>query len=141
VRPQRSQRQNPRYFGDEWVNIATTINVHSPLSEPASFLATLDWDILNEPIHERYTNLLHCVDPETNFDVHGEMGFVTHINTSDTPTLHDILNMTDTVEQEQWFEAMDSEILALLGKQTFVKVDRNVALYKFAEIVGTTWVF
>jgi hypothetical protein len=69
------------------------------------------------------------------------MGFVTHINTSDTPTLHDILNMTDTVEQEQWFEAMDSEILALLGKQTFVKVDRDVALYKFAEIVGTTWVF
>jgi hypothetical protein len=84
----------------------------------ASFLATLDWDILNEPIHERYTNLLNCVDPETNFDVHGEMGFVTHINTSDTPTLHEILNMTDTVEQEQWFEAMDSEILALLGKQT-----------------------
>jgi Reverse transcriptase (RNA-dependent DNA polymerase) len=117
------------------------INVRVPLSEPASFLAKLDWDMISEPIHERYSNLLHCVDPETNLDVHGEMGFFTHINTSDTPTLNDILNMTDPVEQEKWFEAMDVEIDALLGKQTFMKVDCDVALYKFAKIFGTTWVF
>jgi hypothetical protein len=64
-------------------------------------------------------NLLYRRDPYTNENVHGEMGYYTHLLTSDSPTLAEILSMEDQTEKEMWFQAMDEEITALLNKNTF----------------------
>jgi hypothetical protein len=49
--------------------------------------------------------------------------------------------MEDPVAQKYWFESRDEEIQALLGKRTFIKVNRTIAVRLPAEIVGITWVF
>jgi hypothetical protein len=69
------------------------------------------------------------------------MGFYTQIQSSDSPTLSEILSMEDKVERELWFEAMDEEIRAILSKHTFQIVLQSLATDKNAEIVGMTWVF
>jgi Reverse transcriptase (RNA-dependent DNA polymerase) len=69
------------------------------------------------------------------------MGYFTHINSLDSPTHTDILTMEDKVEQSQWFAAMDDEVNAMLSKNTFCRVKRELATLTKAEIVGTTWVF
>jgi hypothetical protein len=63
--------------------------------------------------------LLYKQDPFTNEDIHGEMGFYTHMLVSDSPTLSEILAMEDQDEKELWFKAMDEEIGTLLSKNTF----------------------
>jgi hypothetical protein len=64
------------------------------------------------------------------------MGFFTHINCNDSPSLSDILNMADKEEQASWFDAMDDEVNALLSKHTFRKVLRAVALTKGSELLA-----
>lgn len=145
-RPRRERNKNPKYFSDQWINVGSCFRNRSTvpsllLSEPAAFLIKLELDKYYIPIEEKYTSLLHRIDPYTDEDVHGEMGFFTQMNNSDFPTLREILNMQDKDEQELWYQAMDDELNALFDKNTFIKVDRSVATSKNAEIVGTTWVF
>jgi hypothetical protein len=64
-------------------------------------------------IEENYTNLLYRQDSYTNEDIHGEMGYYTHLQSSDSPTLSEILGMEDKEERELWLKAMDEEIEAL----------------------------
>jgi Reverse transcriptase (RNA-dependent DNA polymerase) len=146
ILPQRDRKQNNKYFGDQWVNVGICSRSKAGLecgykSKEVSFLAKLDWNNLTSPIEQRYSNLLYRQDPYTDEDIHGEMGFNTHMLTSDSPTLSEILAMEDKEEQELWFKAMDDEIGALLNKHTFHRVLQTVATSKMAEIVGTTWVF
>jgi hypothetical protein len=110
-------------------------------SKEASFLAKLDWTNINMPIEEKYTNLLYRQDPYTNEDIHGEMGYFTQLQSSDSPTLLEVLAMEDKEERALLFQSMDEEIGALLSKHTVQRVLRMIATEKNAEIIGTTWVF
>jgi Reverse transcriptase (RNA-dependent DNA polymerase) len=145
-RPQLEQKANRKYFGDQWVNVGlcsrTKLGVVCVYySKEASFLAKLGWTNINTPVEEKFSNLLYRTDPYTNEVVHGEMGYNTHLQTSDSPTLTEILSMEDTAERQLWFDAMDEEIGALLSEHTFQQVLQMIATEKNAEIVGTTWVF
>jgi hypothetical protein len=133
-RTTRTRRPNPRYFSDQWINIGSCsrnnyqVTIHS-MSSTGSYLSKIDWDNISEPISERCTNLLHRHDPHTDEVNHGEMGYFTHLNSLDSPTLTDILTMEDKVEQSQWFAAMDDEVNALLSKTTFRRVKLEIATH------------
>jgi hypothetical protein len=103
-RPQRSRKQNQKYYGDQWFNVGrcsrSKLALEIGQTKEAIFLAKLSWDDLHQPIEEWYMNLLYRQDPYTNEGVHGEMGYYTHLLTSDSPTLEEILSMDDQTEKE-----------------------------------------
>jgi hypothetical protein len=100
------------------------------ITKESGFLSKLDWSKVQQPIAEKYTNLLYQKNPYTDEDMHVEMGYYTHLQSLDSPTLTEILTMEDKEEQQRWFEAMDEEIRVLLSKHTFQrKRNSNIQSY------------
>jgi hypothetical protein len=142
----RLLKPNPKFFGDEWVNIArgdsyVFQSYFRPMSPASSFLSSIDWDSI-DPIPDRFLMLMSPVnDSFYNVFMEHPMAFQLSSSLSDSPSLRDILRLPDGDERRGWFEAMDAEINALLDKSTFRLVPRAIATDRNKEIVGTTWVF
>lgn len=139
----RDRKPNPRFIGPDWVNNVSLFQSYTPLlSKEAQFMMNLDWSDIDQPVEPQYNTILMTTDSiNQELISQNPMAFQAKLKTADSPSLRDILRMTDLDEQNKWFEAMDSEIQALLKKGTFKPVLRSVATSQNKEIVGTTWVF
>jgi hypothetical protein len=111
------------------------------MSRESVFLSNIDW-VSKDTIEPQYVALLSPArEYFHNIFMEHPMAFQLSTQLSDSPNLRDILRLSDEEEKQGWFEAMDTELNALLDKQTFRKVPRSVPLSQNKEIVGTTWVF
>ena len=113
----------------------------TPLCHDDLFIHSLDWDL---PFRGRYTALnamngLH-VDPEDN-DVEWSHPFSLGAKASsdDEPTLRAIQRMS-AIEQDEWYESMETELAALRRKKTFTEIDRS-SVPAGKQIVKSTWAF
>jgi hypothetical protein len=139
----RDRRPNRRFIGEEWINVhrgdSNTFQAYlRTLTTEGVFLSNIDW---SGPVASNYLSLMQpCNELFTNDVIEHPMAFQLSPQLSDSPTLRDILRSTNEGERSDWFDAMNDEIEALLLKNTFRKVPRDLPVSLGKEIVGTTWV-
>lgn len=142
-RARRERKPNPKFIGEEWVTVASDGGFFQgytrPYSPQARFIAALNWDS-DDAIDPKYAFFDAAPDPFSGDMHHHPLAYQMKVQNADSPSLREILQLSDPDKKRLWFEAMDEELSALLEKGTFTKVIRSTATDKQSEIIGTTWV-
>jgi hypothetical protein len=119
-RSNRTRNPNSKFIGNEWVNLSVSKSgiqgYHRPISTEAKFIASLHWDTLEEDIDPRYQMVKPINDPFTWETRHHHLSYQVKVQSTDSPSLSDVLQLSDTDERNGWFKAMDEEINALFEK-------------------------
>ena len=147
--PRRVPRRNPRYYGEEFVNVADRtervreFEEHFGLMTSGDLLLRDMGSFLKNPKDCQTT--MYCALHDTKVDEDGlldsihPLAFAAKANAEDTPNFHQAMNSEDA---EGFFRAMEEEYDLLESEfEAWEIVPRSIPESRGKNILGTTWAF
>jgi len=148
-RPPRTCHANPRYFGDQFVNLTEQrkhrqdFAVHFDLMSSGNLLL-YDLDSFLENPRDRQTAFYvaahqYKLDEDGMLDGIQPLAFAAKANSEDTPNFYQAMNSDDA---EGYYQAMEQEFQLLNDEfQAWDIVPRSKVESQGKNILGTTWAF
>jgi hypothetical protein len=139
-RPNRVRRQNPRYFGPDYVNAMDNFERDfGMLNDEESFIASLGFFDGSETSYQaQVMKALHDkkIDEDGILNGYNPLALMAKANANDSPNFHQAMNGPDS---EGFYRAMQEEMESLESMDPWEMVPISVA--KGKRILDSTWVF